>query len=164
MLFDTVQEFDRLRSASFSTRGETPAVTAPMNLYRDGDRYVLDADLPGVDPKSIEVTVDGRWLTIRAERSATSERTDGDWLVRERSTASVLRRVTLSEDVDVDRIEASSHDGVLSVTIPILETARPRRVQVTGSAAQPPLTSATPESAAETVGEGKAEPAHSLAN
>lgn len=63
------------------------------------------------------MTVDGRWLTIRAERSATSERAEGDWLVRERSHVSVLRRVTLGPDVDVDRIEATSDDGVLSVTI-----------------------------------------------
>lgn len=165
MLFDTLQEMDRLRSALFSAMDETPTVAAPMNLIREGDRYVLDADLPGVAPKSIDVAVDGRWLTIRAERSTTSEHTKGEWLVRERSNAAVLRRVTLGHDVDVDHIEATYHDGVLTVTIPVAETARPRRIAVgTGTPAQPQLSQATPERAAETAGEGKAEPAHSLAN
>ncbi len=163
MLFDTLSELDRLGSALFSAmNGASVPMTVPMDLHRESDRYVLDADLPGVDPKSIEVSVDGQWLTIRAERSTKSETKDGQWLVRERSGASVVRRVALSQDANVDTIEANYHEGVLSVVIPIAEGARPRKIQVgSGDGARQALSAGTE---AEDAAAGKAEPAHSLAS
>ncbi|WP_344773556.1 Hsp20/alpha crystallin family protein [Gryllotalpicola kribbensis] len=176
MLFDVLNEFDRLGSALFSAmNGAQAPVGVPLDLHRESDRYVLSADLPGVDPKSIDVSIDGQWLTVRAERSSDSEKKDGHWLVRERSDASVLRRVALGQDADVEHVEASYGDGVLRVTIPIAEHARPRKIQVaTGRASQRALAGSTASSEApasvgasaehEEAGskQGKAEPAHSL--
>src|SRR5271155_1925114 len=86
----------------------------PMDLYRSGDHYVVHADLPGVDPGSVDVSVDGGILTVTAQRS---ERTDhnGHWLTS-------------------DHIAATYQNGVLTVTLPVAERAKPRRIQVTPGA------------------------------
>jgi HSP20 family protein len=123
-----------------------------------------------VDPRSIDVSVDGQWLTIRAERSTKAETKDRQWLLRERSDASVVRRIALSLDVDVDHIEADYRDGVLSVVIPIAEDARPRRIPIGSGrpAAQQALGQGAPaaggmddQDMAGEAAQGKAEPAHS---
>jgi HSP20 family protein len=100
-----------------------------MDLYRDADGYVLNADLPGIDPSSVDVDVDGQLLSIRAERAP---RTDGEvrWIARERSTGSYLRRFTLGQAIDTDRISASYDNGVLSVVLPVSEKGKPRKVEV----------------------------------
>lgn len=178
MLFDVLDEFDRFGSALFSAmNGVQVPAGMPLDVHRESDRYVLSADLPGVDPKSIDVSVDGQWLTIRAERSTKTETKDGQWLVRERSDVSVVRRVALGQDADVDHVEADYRDGVLSVVVPIREGARPRRIEVgTGrqqgqqalsqgapAAGQVQAEQPTAEQAeAKEAAAGKAEPAHSL--
>jgi HSP20 family protein len=106
-----------------------------MDLYRSGEHFVLHCDLAGVDPGSVDVGVDGRVLTIRAERSA---RTDADvqWLRRERPTGTFERRLTLGDGLDLDRVSATWQDGVLTLTIPMAETVKPRRIQInTGAGA-----------------------------
>lgn len=101
----------------------------PVDLYRDQQRYVLTADLPGVDPGSVDVDVDGQLLTIRAQRSASS--TEGvKWLARERQEGSYLRQFSIGEGVDTAGISASYENGVLSVIIPISERAKPRKIEV----------------------------------
>ena len=101
----------------------------PMDLYRDADNYVLNADLPGIDPQSVDVDVDGQLLSIRAERTAPTR--DGvRWIARERSAGSYLRRFTLGQGIDTAHISASYDNGVLSVVLPVTEKAKPRKVQV----------------------------------
>ena len=100
-----------------------------MDLYRDGDRYILSADLPGVDPGSVDIDVDGQLLTIRAQRTAA--RADGaKWLVQERPAGTYLRQFSIGEGVDSANISASYENGVLSLVIPVSERAKPRKVQV----------------------------------
>lgn len=101
----------------------------PMDLYRDADNYVLNADLPGIDPQSVDVDVDGQLLSIRAERTAPAR--DGvRWIARERSAGSYLRRFTLGQGIDTAHISASYDNGVLSVVLPVSEKAKPRKVEV----------------------------------
>ena len=108
----------------------------PMDLSRDADRYVLNADLPGIDPQSVDVDVDGQLLSIRAERPAPA--TDGvTWIARERSTGTFLRRFTLGQSVDTSGISANYENGVLSVVIPVAEKAKPRKIAVQSAAAAP---------------------------
>ena len=85
----------------------------PMDLYRSGDHYVLHADLPGVDPDSVDVSVDGGILTVTAQRS---ERTDLDvqWLSCERFTGGYMRRLSLGQDIDAEHIAATYQNGVLT--------------------------------------------------
>src|SRR5699024_7278879 len=110
------REFDRMAS-SFADAARGPR-RMPMDLYRDGDTYVLSADLPGIDPGSVDVDVDGQLLTIRAERTLPSG--DGvKWITRERSDASYVRQLSLGQGIDTDAISASYDNGVLSVTIPV---------------------------------------------
>ena len=101
----------------------------PMDLYRSGDHYVVHADLPGVDPGSIDVNVDNGTLTIRAERSGRTEESV-QWLASERFTGSFMRQLSLGDGVDADRIAATYENGVLTVTIPLAERAKPRRIEV----------------------------------
>lgn len=129
--YDPFRDLDRLASSLFDTRRGPRRM--PMDLYRDGDHYVLTADLPGIDPGSVDVDVDGQLLTIRAERTLPTG--DGvTWITREREAASFLRQLNLGQGVDTDRISASYTNGVLSVTIPVSEKAKPRKIQVTSDA------------------------------
>lgn len=106
----------------------------PMDLYRSGDHYVLHADLPGVDPGSVDLGVENGTLTIKAERSGRTE--EGvQWLASERFTGAYLRQISLGENVDTDAISATYNNGVLTVTIPVAERAKPRRIEVTAESA-----------------------------
>jgi len=125
LTFDPFREFDRLAGQMFG--GTSTAM--PMDVYRSGDHFVLHCDLAGIDPGSVQVDVDGRVLTIRAERSP---RTDAEvqWLRRERATGTFERRLTLGEGLDLDRITATWQDGVLTLTVPVAAAARPRRIEI----------------------------------
>jgi len=128
--FDPFREFDR-------AAGRMGPRRMPIDLYRDGDHYVLSADLPGIDPGSVDVDLDGQLLTIRAERTARSQ--DGvKWLARERQGGTYLRQLTLGAGIDTASISANYENGVLSVVIPVSEQAKPRKVEVrTASVGQP---------------------------
>lgn len=127
MSFDPISQLDRF-AASVLDSVRSPRLM-PVDLFRDGERYVLHADLPGADPGSIDVDVDGSQLTLRAQRTAdTGEGVR--WLTRERGAGSFLRQFTLGDGVDVDRITASYENGVLSVIIPVSERAKPRKIAV----------------------------------
>jgi HSP20 family protein len=127
MNFDPFRELDRVASALMDTN-QGPRLM-PMDLYRDGDHYVLNADLPGIDPGSVDIDVDGQLLTIRAER--TLRGAEGvKWLAHERQSGSFLRQLSLGQGIDTERISAAYENGVLSVTIPVSERAKPRRIEV----------------------------------
>lgn len=126
--YDPLRDLERFASTLFDTTRRGPR-QMPMDLYRDGDHYVLTADLPGIDPGSVDIDVDGQLLTIRAERTLPSG--DGvKWITREREAGSFLRQLSLGQGVDTDDISASYRNGVLSVTIPVSEKAKPRKVAV----------------------------------
>ncbi len=100
-----------------------------MDAYRHDDRFVVHFDIPGVDPSSIELTVEKNVLTVSAERRW--EPVEGDQvLVSERPQGSFSRQLFLGESLDADRIEASHDHGVLTVSIPVAEQAKPRRVEI----------------------------------
>jgi HSP20 family protein len=89
----------------------------PIDIARVEDRYELNADLPGVDPSSVDVDVEGHVLTISAERT-------------ERSGGTYLRRLNLGQGIDTTAISASYENGVLSVVLPVSERAKARKVEV----------------------------------
>lgn len=141
MTFDPFTELDRLASSMFQF-ASSPRIM-PVDLYRDQNRYVLTADLPGVDPGSVDIDVDGQLLTIRAQR--TSGSAEGiKWLAQERPYGSYLRQFSIGEGVDTAGISASYDNGVLSVIIPLSEKAKPRKITVESGPAshenQPSLT------------------------
>ncbi|WP_062348299.1 Hsp20/alpha crystallin family protein [Herbidospora yilanensis] len=125
-----VQEFERQfnQLTRQYTKDETGAVM-PMDGIRRADDVVLRFDLPGIDPGSVEVTVDRGVLTVSARRS--EEYAEGERaFVRERVMGTFTRRVYLSEHLDAEAIEAAYDNGVLAVRIPVLEKARPRKIVI----------------------------------
>lgn len=125
--WDPFEEMDRLFGAlTMGSRTSVPGM--PMDLFREGDHFVLAVDLPGVDPGTIDVSVEDRTLTVRGERTPRSSQ--GRWLLRERPTGTFARQVTLGRGLALDRIAASYADGVLTLTIPVSEEAKPRRIEV----------------------------------
>ncbi|RFA09022.1 heat-shock protein Hsp20 [Subtercola boreus] len=127
MSFDPFSELDRLTGNLLQFRPGPKFM--PVDLYRDGDRYILNADLPGIDPGSVDVDVDGQLLTIRAQRTAATQE-GAKWLVQERPNGTYLRQFSLGEGVASESISATYDNGVLSVIIPVSEKAKPRKIQV----------------------------------
>ncbi len=123
---DPFRDFDRLAQQILGT-STRPAVM-PMDAWREGDRFVIEFDLPGVSRKSIDLDVERNVLTIRAERNARN----GDWemLTSERSRGVFSRQLVLGDNLDLDRIEADYQDGVLRLVVPVAERAKPRRIEV----------------------------------
>ena len=129
MRFDPFRELDRLNQDVWSNTRRASNPPMPLDAYRQGDRFVVHFDLPGVDPSSIELTVEKNVLTVRAERSW-QLRDDVELVVAERPQGSYTRQLFLGETLDTERIEANYDQGVLTVTIPVAEAAKPRRVQI----------------------------------
>ncbi|HVE63724.1 MAG TPA: Hsp20/alpha crystallin family protein [Mycobacteriales bacterium] len=125
--FDPFREIDRLTEQMVS--GTRTARTVPMDVYRRGDAYVVDLDMPGVDASSIDLSIDRNTLTIRAERSP-SHREDDEVLVAERPQGAFTRQLVLGDGLDVEGVSAEQADGVLRLTIPMAPTAKPRRVEI----------------------------------
>jgi HSP20 family protein len=129
--FDPFRDLDSITSAMLGTSSGSDRAPRfmPMDLYKLDDHYVLSADLPGVDPGSIDVDVDRGTLTLTAHRTAPD--TDGvQWISSERFAGTYRRQLALGDGVDSERISASYDNGVLSVTIPLAERAKPRKVQI----------------------------------
>ena len=123
--FDPMREFDRLTR---ETRDRPPAVMG-FDAIRDDESVILYFDVPGVSADDIDVHVERNELTITANRLWDSD--DKEILVSERPQGSFTRRVMLSDILDADRLEASLSDGVLTVTIPVSEKSKPRKIDVT---------------------------------
>lgn len=131
MFFDPFRELDRVAGQLLDSR-QGPRLM-PMDLYRDGDHYVLTADLPGIDPGSVDVDLDGQVLTVRAERTPRSQ--EGvQWIARERAAGTYLRQLNLGQGIDTGKISASYENGVLSVVIPVAEEAKPRKIEIQSGA------------------------------
>ncbi|MCL2455806.1 MAG: Hsp20/alpha crystallin family protein [Micrococcales bacterium] len=127
MRFDPFHEMDRMLSQLVAA--DRAAATMPMDLYRSGDHYVLRLDLPGVDPGTIDVNVEDRTLTIGAQRSGTTE-ADIQWLAKERPTGTYARQLTVGRGLALEQIDATYRDGVLTLTIPVAEEAKPRKITI----------------------------------
>lgn len=132
--WDPFHEMDRLVGSMLGAQRDSAGM--PMDLFRTGDHYVLNVDLPGVDPGTIDVSVEDRTLTIRAERSARTE-SDAQWLLRERPNGTYARQLTVGRGLALDKIAATYRDGVLALTIPVAEEAKPRRIEVAHEAESP---------------------------
>ncbi len=134
MRFDPFRELDRLAGQAVGAGNRPPVMT--MDAYRRGDQFVVHFDVPGVDPSSIDLTVEKNVLTVSAERQWQPQ--EGDQVVvSERPQGRFSRQVFLGEALDADRIEASCADGVLTLRVPVAEQAKPRKVEVTSGGGSP---------------------------
>jgi HSP20 family protein len=133
------QMMDRLLEDAFIVPREgqmTAAGSAPLNVYEEGDNVVVEAQLPGTKPEDIDVRVERGTLTIRAETKADEERQERSYLVREHRRGTLERSLRLPETVDPDACQASFENGVLRLTFPRSEQAKPRRISVTAGGQQ----------------------------
>jgi len=119
------------RLLSMAATGTRAPLGMPMDVYRAGDgSFHVEADLPGVDPDSVEVTVEHSTLTIRAERSPHYGESE-QVIVAERPQGSFTRQLSLGEGVDSENLTAAYADGVLHLTIPVSPKTQARRVEIT---------------------------------
>jgi HSP20 family protein len=130
------REFDRLARRTFGWTNGSAGSVMRMDAVRRENDILLRFDVPGIDPDSIEVTVDHGVLAVGAHR--TEELAEGEKpYIRERVTGSFSRRLYLGETADADHIEADYHDGVLTVRVPVTEQAQPRKVEIRTSDQKP---------------------------
>jgi len=133
--YDPFRDMDRWLTNAMRQVPSSPGM--PLDLFRKGEKFVALMDLPGVDPASIDIDVEDRTLTVRAERRSTVD-DDVQWLSHERPTGTFARQLSLGNGLALDRIEASYSDGVLQLTIPVAEEARPRKIQVSHTSGAEP--------------------------
>ena len=130
MRTDPFRELDRLTQQVLGTAARPAAM--PMDAYRKGDDFYIQLDLPGIRADSITLTVEQNVLTVRAER-VPAEATGIQMLVSERPYGTFTRQVFLGETLDADNVTADYAAGVLTLTIPVHQAAKPRSIQVTSS-------------------------------
>ncbi|GII81653.1 hypothetical protein Sru01_66350 [Sphaerisporangium rufum] len=123
------RQFDRLTRNAIGRSEGTGQGVMPLDGIRRKDDVLLRFDLPGIDPDSIEVTVDRGVLSVSARREEELGE-DDRFFVRERVMGTFTRRVYLSEHLDGDGVEAAYHNGVLQIRVPVLERAKPRKVEI----------------------------------
>ena len=127
MRTDPFRELDRLTQQVFGTVARPAAM--PMEAYRRGDTFYVKFDLPGIDPDSIDLTVEQNVLTVHAQRPEINP--EGlEMLVSERPAGTFSRQVFLGESLDAERLTADYTAGVLTLTIPVHEAAKPRKVAI----------------------------------
>ena len=129
--FDPFSDIDALTRGLLTSQtgsNRTPRFM-PMDLCKIDDHYVLTADLPGVDPGSVDVDVDNGTLTISAHRTARSDES-AQWLSSERFYGTYRRQLSLGDGIDTGAISATYENGVLTVTIPVAEKAKPRKIAI----------------------------------
>ncbi|MCV7205344.1 Hsp20 family protein [Mycolicibacterium peregrinum] len=127
MRTDPFRDFDRLAQQVLGTTAR-PAVV-PMDAWREGDRFIVEFDLPGVDANSLNLDVERNVLTVHAQRPELDP--DREMVSAERARGVFSRQLFLSETLDTDAIEANYSGGVLRLTIPVAEKAKPRRIEIT---------------------------------
>jgi len=130
---DPFRDLDRLTQQLLGSTNR-PAVM-PMDAWREGDRFVIELDVPGVGPETIDLDVERNVLTVRAERVARN----GDWemLASERTRGVFSRQLVLGDNLDLDRIEASYDAGVLRLVVPVAEKAKPRKIEINSGSETP---------------------------
>ena len=126
MRTDQFRELDQLAQHVLGTMAR-PTVM-PMDAWREGDTFVVEFDLPGVEPGSIDLDVERNVLTVKAERGRLSD--EAETIATERPRGVFSRQLFLGDTLDVDRVEAAYSDGVLRLTIPVAEQAKPRKIEI----------------------------------
>jgi len=129
------RDFDRLfRDAFSSQRGETELSTRswapPVDIYETEDAIVLKAELPGVDPKDVEVRVEDNTLFLKGERKFEKEVKEQNYHRVERSYGSFARSFSLPNSISTDKVTAEFKDGLLTLTMPKREEAKPKTIKI----------------------------------
>lgn len=132
------RDLDQLFGHQTTDRGEGDSTIATsswvpaVDIKEEPQHFVIEADIPGVDPKDIEISMENGVLTIKGERTVTQEQQGQNYKRVERLHGSFYRRFSLPDTADPEKVTAQGKNGVLHITIPKRELAQPRKIQVTG--------------------------------
>jgi HSP20 family protein len=126
MRTDPFREMDRLTQQLLGTSARPSAML--MDAWREGDHFVVEFDLPGVNPDSVDLDVERNVLTITAQRPALDQ--NSQFLATERPRGVFSRQLVLGDNLDLDRVQAGYRDGVLRLVIPVAERAKPRKISI----------------------------------
>ncbi len=132
----SVRDFDDLFTRFLGTRPgitrgtESEAWSIPLDVVQEGDNLVVTASVPGSSKDEIDVSVDDNVLTIKAKTATSSEKDTNGYLLRERRTGSYYRALRLPETVDYENAESTFKDGVLTITLPKLESKKARKLEI----------------------------------
>ncbi|MEU4317516.1 HSP20 family small heat-shock protein [Nocardia fluminea] len=126
MRTDPFRDLDRLTQQMFGTAAQPAAM--PMDAWREGDEFVVELDLPGIDPDSLDLDVERNVVTVRASRPGLD--VNRSMIAAERPRGVFSRQLFLGESLDTDHIRADYRDGVLRLSIPVAEKAKPRKIEI----------------------------------
>ncbi|MFJ2837825.1 Hsp20/alpha crystallin family protein [Nocardia sp. NPDC087230] len=126
MRTDPFRDLDRWSQQVFGTAARPAAM--PMDAWREGDEFVVEFDLPGIDPDSLDLDVERNVVTVRASRPGLDA--DRSMIAAERPRGVFSRQLFLGESLDTDRIRADYRNGVLRVSVPVAEKAKPRKIEI----------------------------------
>ena len=126
MRTDPFRDLDRLTQQLLGTNARPSAML--MDAWRDGEQFVVEFDLPGVSPDSVDLDVERNVLTVTAQRPPLDDQ--AEFLAAERPRGVFSRQLVLGDNVDLDRIQAEYRDGVLRLVIPVAERAKPRKITI----------------------------------
>jgi HSP20 family protein len=147
MRTDPFRDFDRLAQQLLGVGTTSRPAIMPMDAWREGDHFVVEFDLPGIAPDTLDLDVERNVLTVRAERPARN----GDWelLASERPRGLFSRQLVLGDNLDLEHVQAQYDAGVLRLTIPVAERAKPRKIEIQGvsPSSSGPTQISAPESA-----------------
>ena len=138
MRTDPFRELDRLAEQVFGTT--TRPAYMPMDAWRDGDKFVVEFDLPGVQAEDVDLDVERNVLTVKAERPL-AEVKDAELIASERPRGVFSRQLVLGDNLDTNRVAAEYEAGVLRLTIPVSEQAKPRRIEIATNGQRQAITS-----------------------
>jgi HSP20 family protein len=141
--WDPFAGIDRMLDLVYG-RGGVQGRSMPIDIFRNGDSYVVEMELPGVDASSIDVNVEGNTLTVTAESRSSHEEAD-EQVLCERSHARFYRQLRLGDNLDTESVDAKFDNGMLTLTIPVRERAGGRKVEVSTSAGSGTGANASPE-------------------
>ena len=126
MRTDPFRDFDRITQQLLGTNARPSAML--VDAWREGEQFVVEFDVPGVDPGSVDLDVERNVLTVTASRPGLDEQTD--FLAAERPRGVFSRQLVLGDNLDLDRIQAGYRGGVLRLVIPVAEKAKPRKITI----------------------------------
>jgi len=124
------RDLERFWSQSSPSSATASGVFPPMNIYDDGESYIVRAEVPGVHPKDIDISVTGDTLHIKGRREIKAETTEGNFHRRERKSGEFRRAFTLPTAVDGTHVMAMVKNGVLEIRMPRAEHAKTRKIEI----------------------------------
>ncbi|OBJ58483.1 Hsp20/alpha crystallin family protein [Mycobacterium sp. 1423905.2] len=127
MRTDPFRDLDRFTQQVFGTAARPAAM--PMDAWREGEEFLVEFDLPGIDENSLDLDIERNVVTVRAERPAVDP--SREMLATERPRGVFSRQLVLGDNLDTERIDASYEGGVLRLRIPVAEKAKPRKISIT---------------------------------